>query len=69
MASVLVGFLTIFIGVFMVNDSKASSSSFIERSSIHRSSIAYEMETGSKRPLSEFIPLKEADEDGNFHNM
>lgn len=70
MASVLVGFFTIFIGVFMVNDAKATNTSFIERSSVvGRNSLSYQMESGSKGPRTEFIPLNEADDEGNFHEL
>jgi hypothetical protein len=67
MISVLVGFFTIFIGVFMVNDAKASNTSFIERQgSQHRNS--YQMETGYKGPVGEFLPLKDLDESQELSN-
>jgi hypothetical protein len=66
MISVLVGFFTIFIGVFMVNDAKASNTSFLERQGPHRSS--YQMETGFKGPVGEFLPLKDLDESQELSN-
>lgn len=59
MASVLVGFFTIFIGVFMVNDAKASNTSFIEKSSNRRDS--YQLENTGRKP--EFVPLNDMDDD------
>ncbi|KAJ3257266.1 hypothetical protein HK103_004820 [Boothiomyces macroporosus] len=57
MISVLVGFFTIFIGVFMVNDEKASSSGLIEK--VGRTSL-YSADVGIK--TGEFYPLKDMDE-------
>ncbi|KAJ3320856.1 hypothetical protein HDV06_004752 [Boothiomyces sp. JEL0866] len=57
MISVLVGFFTIFIGVFMVNDAKASSSGLIEKTG--RNSL-YSADAGIK--TGEFYPLKDMDE-------
>jgi hypothetical protein len=57
---VLVGFFTIFIGVFMVNDAKATSTSLIEKT-ISRNS--YAMGPGMKGPRGEFVPLNEDDQD------
>jgi hypothetical protein len=55
MISVLVGFFTIFIGVFMVNDAKATSSSLIERTS--------RVSRGSRRASrGEFVPLTDLDD-------
>ncbi len=66
MISVLVGFFTIFIGVFMVNDAKASNTSFLERQASRRSS--YNMEAGMKGPVGEFLPLKDLDETQELSN-
>jgi hypothetical protein len=66
MISVLVGFFTIFIGVFMVNDAKASNTSFLERQGSHRSS--YQMEIGYKGPVGEFLPLRDLDETQELSN-
>jgi hypothetical protein len=67
MISVLVGFFTIFIGVFMVNDAKAANTSLIEKTSQARHS--YSLENGYKPgQRGEFVPLQELD-DHDADNM
>lgn len=63
MASVLSGFFTIFIGVFMVNDAKASNSSLIDKSVLSRNS--YELD-GYKGTHDEFAPLEEVQMDNEI---
>jgi hypothetical protein len=65
LASVLVGFFTIFIGVFMVNDAKATNSSIIDRQNYNSS---YQLESGVKGPQGEFLPLRILDETQDLSN-
>jgi hypothetical protein len=58
MISVLVGFFTIFIGVFMVNDSKAANTSFASRKNSAVNSN-YNLESGFRDSKAEFFPLKD----------
>lgn len=59
MISVLVGFFTIFIGVFMVNDSKATNTSFASRKNSSARNSAYNLEHGFRNSKAEFLPLKD----------
>jgi len=60
--SVIIGFITTFIGVFMVNDAKAINNSLIERTVSARGSL-YRGELGYKISGSnEFVPLKNMEE-------
>jgi hypothetical protein len=61
MISVLVGFFTIFIGVFMVNDAKASISSIMDKARASRTS--YHLETGR-----EFYPLDDMEDSSRVHS-
>jgi drug/metabolite transporter (DMT)-like permease len=62
MISVLIGFFTTFIGVFMVNDAKAVSNAIIERSASARGSL-YRRELGYNiHGSNEFVPLKNLEE-------
>ena len=60
--SVLVGFFTIFIGVFMVNDSKATSSSLSERGSAYNINAIPSYSKGEFFPLRDFEEPPEMDE-------
>jgi hypothetical protein len=59
--SVLVGFITIFIGVFMVNDAKALNNSIIDKARSARNS--YNIESGVEM---EFYPLTQMEDHSNL---
>jgi hypothetical protein len=70
MISVLVGFFTIFIGVFMVNDSKSSPNFSSRKNSADNS--AYNVELGFRDSKAEFVPLKDMESiaiDGNIEEI
>lgn len=73
MASVLTGFVTIFIGVFMVNDAKIQNESLLSKGSfISMHSISDRIRASAVQPkspmLSEFQMLKTFDDDAVFQS-
>ena len=62
MVSVLVGFFTTFIGVFMVNDAKAISSGNSERGSAYNISMTPRYSKGEFYPLRDFEEPPEVDD-------
>lgn len=67
MVSVLSGFFVIFIGVFMVNDAKATSEFLIEKAASRRSSRNHSSVIAS-RAIGEFHLLQTFNQDGGNYS-